>query len=162
MKARKARKVKKASSRSPGHNYEGWTFQITTRAGTHFSIPLTMKQYQKLNDMVITTIVDGIGQCFADSDFGGKAPLVLLVGSKHPRVPLLLSRVISKIDRTCRARSSVKSKTFRLVNTRRDCLARGAAIYAHLQLFQQQTTASTTVHGHRGDSPHYNNPHSYI
>ena len=178
----------------------------------------TAGRYITLNDMILSTIVDGVAQAYMRADFrtaapsatakirrrrgqaGGVAaaeqqqqqqqqsPVVLLVGAKKPRVPLLLSRVVSKLDRIhkdvfksqgtkvrgpsirlhalrcCCHRvcigsllSKQSSQThaflllllflplflsccqFQIVNAKRDCLARGAAIFAYLQRQLQQS-----------------------
>ena len=153
-----------ASALSPDSRkraYDGWEFHVSLRSGHHFAVPLSLEKYTELNDIAFDTIVDGVAQAYTRSDFktAAAAPVVMIVGSKKPRVPLLLSRVVSKLHKihkntfvpsaqprrgnTRSARKKSKSEPFRMVNAKRDCLARGAAIFSYLSRQLRRTEEAT-------------------
>jgi len=166
VKARKARKEPNSPTRRRGsdaasrHDYAGWTFDVPVGAGPHFQVPMSVDKYLELSDMVFTAIVDGMAQAYMSCDFtsvtnnapsAGPAPTILIVGAKKPRVPLLLSRVVSKVHQLHRdlygsksRRSRSRSNVFHLVNAKRDCMARGAAIYACIRRQMKQTGQATS------------------
>ena len=123
---------------------------------------MSLEKYTQLVEMLIATIADGVGRAYNGSKLGS-SPVVLVVGGKQPRVPLLLSRVISRIDKMQRNSHAVEVTSnahksggrLRLVYMPRHVLARGAGIHAFLA--QSPPTANirpaTNVHRIRAREP---------